>query len=59
MDLANKCMKLLRGRARFLDGEDLVGRNIMQRLLDSAGPANFDFFDACIHAQSEMHSAIA
>src|SRR5450759_4876288 len=44
---------------RFLDREEPVGRNTLERLLDPAGPADFDRIDFGLRAQPEMYALVA
>jgi len=42
----------------FLDGEDPIGVNIVQDLMNTARPADFDFFDPLAPSQTKMNPII-
>src|ERR1022692_859992 len=41
------------------DSQNLVGRHVVQRLMDAAGPGDVDFFDHLRPPQTEVHPRIA
>src|ERR1019366_1313380 len=50
-----------RGRLtrHLVNGHDAVHVDVVQYLLDAAGPANLDLLDVPVRSQSEMHATIA
>ena len=45
--------------SRFLDGENLVGGDIVQHLMDSAWPADFNVFDPLVTGEAKVNATIA
>src|SRR5436305_1323223 len=44
---------------RLLHGENLIGSNVVQHLLEAARPANFHILDHPVFSEAEMYTAVA